>query len=202
LGDFGYAAKLDLANERRHTVCGTPNYIAPEVFDSKAGHSFEVDIWSLGVATYMLLFGRNPFDKPIDANSKPNKASMFAFAFPDHIGCSESARDLISQTLQLDPSKRLTLEEILQHPFINSGLGFPHTLPQSTLKLPPTKSCLDQLADHTTSSEQQPKTGAGVEGDSHQVPELPAAEQESQPEELAPISLKCRTAANDADGDQ
>jgi len=49
LGDFGLAAKLCFQGEKRRTVCGTPNYIAPEVLDGKCGHSYEVDIWSLGV---------------------------------------------------------------------------------------------------------------------------------------------------------
>lgn len=49
LGDFGLAAKIEHEGERRRTICGTPNYIAPEVLDKKIGHSYEVDIWSLGV---------------------------------------------------------------------------------------------------------------------------------------------------------
>jgi polo-like kinase 1 len=47
IGDFGLAAKLDFTGEKRKTVCGTPNYIAPEILDGK-GHTYEVDIWSLG----------------------------------------------------------------------------------------------------------------------------------------------------------
>ena len=49
-------------------ICGTANYIAPEVlFDTKNGHSFEVDIWSLGVIMYVLLVGRFPFgDKDVN----------------------------------------------------------------------------------------------------------------------------------------
>jgi len=42
-------------------MCGTPNYIAPEVLTSKNGHSFEVDIWSIGVIMYTLLVGKPPF---------------------------------------------------------------------------------------------------------------------------------------------
>jgi polo-like kinase 1 len=42
-------------------MCGTPNYIAPEILDNKIGHSYEVDIWSYGVIAYALLIGRPPF---------------------------------------------------------------------------------------------------------------------------------------------
>lgn len=62
VGDFGLAAQLEFAGDRRRTICGTPNYIAPEILDSKHGHSFEVDIWSLGVIVYTMVFGRPPFE--------------------------------------------------------------------------------------------------------------------------------------------
>ncbi len=58
VGDFGFATKLDFEGERKRTVCGTPNYIAPEILDGKQGHSYEVDIWSLGVIIYTLIIGK------------------------------------------------------------------------------------------------------------------------------------------------
>ena len=61
LGDFGLATKVDYDGERKRTLCGTPNYIAPEVL-TKKGHSYEVDVWSIGCIMYTLLVGKPPFE--------------------------------------------------------------------------------------------------------------------------------------------
>ena len=63
LCDFGLATKV-VDDERKTTICGTPNYIAPEILNQNKlglGHSYEVDIWSLGVIMFTLLAGRPPF---------------------------------------------------------------------------------------------------------------------------------------------
>jgi len=62
IGDFGLAAILGEEHERRKTICGTPNYVAPEMLKSENGHSFEVDVWALGVIFYTMLVGRPPFE--------------------------------------------------------------------------------------------------------------------------------------------
>ena len=49
IGDFGLATVILHEGDRKKTICGTPNYIAPEILDNSRGHSFEVDLWSLGV---------------------------------------------------------------------------------------------------------------------------------------------------------
>lgn len=164
LGDFGLAAKLEFDNEKRHTVCGTPNYIAPEILENKIGHSYEVDVWSLGVVIYTLIIGRPPFETP-EVKSTYKKIKMCAFTFPEHIPFSDNARNVISKILQLDPSKRPTLEEILQHPFLNNGQGFPKSLPLSTLACPPSKSYLDQYASTSRSQVIRSKTGDPIEDD-------------------------------------
>lgn len=61
IGDFGLATKLEFADEKKRTICGTPNYIAPEIIEGIVGHSYEVDVWSCGVICYALLFGKPPF---------------------------------------------------------------------------------------------------------------------------------------------
>jgi polo-like kinase 1 len=58
LGDFGLATRLENDSEKKTTICGTPNYIAPEILEGKEGHSYEVDTWSLGVIIYTLLIGK------------------------------------------------------------------------------------------------------------------------------------------------
>ena len=60
IGDFGLATKLEFEREFKRTVCGTPNYIAPQVLEGK-GYHFEVDIWSVGVILYTLYTGFPPF---------------------------------------------------------------------------------------------------------------------------------------------
>ena len=61
IGDLGLATRVDFEGERKRTLCGTPNYIAPEVICEK-GHSYEVDVWSMGCILYTLLVGRPPFE--------------------------------------------------------------------------------------------------------------------------------------------
>ena len=62
VGDFGLAAVMNDDLEKRKTVCGTPNYIAPEIIDGSMGHSYEVDIWAMGVVLFTLLCGKPPFE--------------------------------------------------------------------------------------------------------------------------------------------
>jgi serine/threonine protein kinase len=61
LCDFGLSTRISYQGEKKRTVCGTPNYIAPEILEEE-GHSYESDIWSLGVILYALLFGKPPFE--------------------------------------------------------------------------------------------------------------------------------------------
>jgi serine/threonine protein kinase len=71
IGDYGLCTKVIDKSERKTTICGTPNYIAPEVLDGDRfhGHSFEVDIWSIGIIVYILLFGKAPFEGETDAET-------------------------------------------------------------------------------------------------------------------------------------
>ena len=144
VGDFGLAAKLDYEGERKRTVCGTPNYIAPEILDGKSGHSYEVDIWSLGVIIYTLIIGKPPFETR-DVKETYKKIKINEYSYPDEAIISEAAKNLISKILVLDPEKRFTLEQILSHDFFNQGVSIPKLLPPSTLTEVPHLSYIRQF---------------------------------------------------------
>lgn len=128
VGDLGLATKLDFDGEKKRTICGTPNYIAPEVLEGKAGHSYEVDIWSLGVIIYTLIIGKPPFETS-DVKATYKRIRMNAYTFPEHVVISEAAKDLISRILNGDPTQRPTIDEMMAHEWLNNGVNVPKTLP-------------------------------------------------------------------------
>ena len=144
VGDFGLATKLDFEGERKRTVCGTPNYIAPEILDGKSGHSYEVDIWSLGVIVYTLIIGKPPFETQ-DVKTTYKRIKMNNYSFPEGAVISEAAKNLITEILVTDPSKRPTLDQILTHDFFNQGTSIPKLLPTSTLACTPSLSYIRQF---------------------------------------------------------
>ena len=88
--------------ERKKTICGTPNYLAPEVLENSDGHSYEVDIWSVGCILYTLLVGKPPFEtqtlKDTYARIKKNE-----YHIPSRVG--PYAKKLIVKLLQVRPSR-------------------------------------------------------------------------------------------------
>lgn len=132
VGDFGLATKVEEEGERKRTLCGTPNYIAPEVLGKK-GHSYEVDIWSLGCILYTLLVGRPPFETE-SLKDTYQRIKRNEYRIPSHI--SSNARALITRLLRADPSHRPAPSDIQQDPFLTEGFT-PHRLPLSCLTTAP-----------------------------------------------------------------
>jgi polo-like kinase 1 len=196
LGDFGLAAKVEYDGERKRTICGTPNYIAPEVLDGKSGHSFEVDIWSLGVVLYTLLVGKPPFETS-DVRTTYKRIKMNAYSFPEHLPLSSTAKSLITRILNSDPEKRPTLEDIRSHEFFCPGYTIPKTLPPSTLAVPPCKNYLEQQCGIVAATER--KQGHGDSGPVSSRLELrllasaPHTARTSTQRSLTPV-LRCDTA--------
>ena len=123
IGDFGLACKLSFDGERKKTLCGTPNYIAPEVLDGKNGHSFEVDVWSIGVVLFTCLVGKPPFETA-DIKSTYKLIRANSYSFPDRLEISDGAKRLTRRILQTRPELRPSIEEILQDEwFLGQGLA-------------------------------------------------------------------------------
>jgi len=129
VGDFGLAAQLEYDGERKRTICGTPNYIAPEILEGKYGHSFEVDIWSLGVIIYTMVIGRPPFETS-DVKTTYKRIRINQYSFPDSVRVSPQVKELIGRILQTDPGKRPSLEEILNSSWLRSS-RMPPLMPDS-----------------------------------------------------------------------
>ena len=144
VGDFGLATKLEFDGERKRTVCGTPNYIAPEILEGKTGHSYEVDIWSLGVIIYTLIIGKPPFETN-NVKETYKRIKMDYYSFPENAIISEPAKELIQSILVLDPTKRPKLEEIANSNFFKMGISIPKVLQSSTLACPPSLNYIKQF---------------------------------------------------------
>uniref|UniRef100_A0A7S2U6B1 Protein kinase domain-containing protein n=1 Tax=Attheya septentrionalis TaxID=420275 RepID=A0A7S2U6B1_9STRA len=120
LGDFGLAVQLASSDETLIYQAGTHLFMAPEMIEWKR-HSFEADIWSLGVILYCLLTGKCPFRGVFQMLFQ--RIVKGEYKFPDTM--SFDAKDLISSMLQADPADRPSLEEISCHEFftgISSGV--------------------------------------------------------------------------------
>lgn len=100
VGDFGLATRLTHPDERKRTICGTPNYIAPEILEGRNGHSFEVDVWSTGVVLYTLLIGKPPYEST-DVKATYKRILANSYSFPETVVVSEDSKNLITNILQV-----------------------------------------------------------------------------------------------------
>ncbi|KAI7875501.1 Pkinase-domain-containing protein [Lichtheimia hyalospora FSU 10163] len=123
--DFGIAKKLtDPPSSVLDTLCGSPLYVAPEVLERKA-YGCPVDIWAMGVITYMTLCGYQPFQGGKDQKDQKELNAQITnakYEFHERYwqNISQDAKDFIQQLLSLDPSKRPTATEALKHPWLTN----------------------------------------------------------------------------------
>lgn len=117
IADFGLATQLKLPNEKHFTMCGTPNYISPEVA-TRSAHGLESDVWSLGCMFYAFLMGYPPFDTDTVKHTL-SKVVLGEYEMPSHV--SREAQDLIHHLLQRDPAHRPSLSAVLDHPFMTQN---------------------------------------------------------------------------------
>ena len=112
LTDFGWSNYMQ-EDEKRQTVCGTPIYLAPEII-KEDGHDEKVDIWCIGVLLFELITGNVPFQGN-DIDTLKENILHLRISWPKDINID--AKNLIKKILKLDPNSRISLEEMLKHPF-------------------------------------------------------------------------------------
>jgi len=116
--DFGLAKYRSGKLDEMKTACGTPGYVAPEVLKGEA-YGKAVDLWSMGVILYILLCGFPPFyHENTVALYKQIKKGEYDFPDPYWTDISDAAKHLVRCLLCVDPKKRYTAQQVLQHPWI------------------------------------------------------------------------------------
>ena len=112
--DFG-VSRIVKAGQRINEQCGTPAYIAPEIIADRGYEGFGADTWSLGVCLYAMINGMVPF-KAQTLKDLHKLILTARYTMPETM--SEEAKDLVSRMLQLVPSFRISLEDVLAHPWM------------------------------------------------------------------------------------
>ncbi|ONK73429.1 uncharacterized protein A4U43_C04F31400 [Asparagus officinalis] len=122
--DFGYSKSGLLHSQPKSTV-GTPAYIAPEIFSRKEYDGKIADVWSCGVTLYVMLVGSYPFEDPEDPRNfrkTINRTMGIQYSIPEYVRVSTECRELLSKIFVSDPSARITIPKIKQHPWFLSKL--------------------------------------------------------------------------------
>lgn len=117
IADFGWS--VHAPSSRRETMCGTLDYLPPEMIDQKV-YDEKVDLWCLGVLCYEFLVGKPPFESE-SMNDTYSRISRVDLHFPSYV--SPDARDVITKLLKRNPSERLSLDGVLQHPWIKKHVA-------------------------------------------------------------------------------
>lgn len=120
LADFGLATTLT-GPEELHTICGTPNYIAPEIVGQQP-YGLAVDLWGIGCLFHTLVTGRAPFQ---GARVVDTLANVMDGRYQPPAGLSPLALDFMRGLLQVDPNKRPDVHAIAAHPFLRLDAVLP-----------------------------------------------------------------------------
>ena len=118
LVDFGMAA-LQPEGKQLTTACGSPHYAAPEVIKSRPYDGAKADVWSCGVILYVMLTGTTPFnyDREQNLGVMYQAIAMADYYMPPEL--SFEAKDLLRRIFVPKPERRISMDEIWEHPFMH-----------------------------------------------------------------------------------
>nr|XP_027194566.1 serine/threonine-protein kinase BRSK2-like [Dermatophagoides pteronyssinus] len=117
IADFGMAS-LQIDGSMLETSCGSPHYASPEIIRGEKYDGRQADVWSVGVILYALLVGALPFD---DDNLRQllEKVKRGTFHIPHFV--PPECQDLLRRMIEVDANKRITLSEVIRHPWVTAG---------------------------------------------------------------------------------
>ncbi|GAB9470736.1 Camk protein kinase [Globisporangium polare] len=119
--DFGLAYKGKVGMAEMTGMNGTCHYMAPEMFGRESRYGSEIDVWALGVVTFVLLFGRFPFDAKF-LSQVEDKITACDFTFPEDLAplVSHEAKKFIEYLLVVNPRERPPAAMALHHPWLRA----------------------------------------------------------------------------------
>ena len=125
IGDFGLAAVVLDEKDRRQTLCGTPNYIAPEILNKSGGngHDNKVDTWAVGIICYAMLIGSPPFASKTQAEIY-SKLKLLQYDWKETDSQNFiplQAKQLVSSCLNLNGPDRPEMDDLVEHEFFKMG---------------------------------------------------------------------------------
>ena len=121
LADFSFAKKVRRKNDCR-TLCGTPGYLCPEMLERFPSYDVKCDVWSVGCLLFLLLGGYLPFDDDDDDMIFDlTREGQFEFVPDDWSGISQSAKEIVSKMLVVNPKKRISATKALHSFWIEKG---------------------------------------------------------------------------------
>ncbi|KIX01635.1 uncharacterized protein Z518_09361 [Rhinocladiella mackenziei CBS 650.93] len=125
IGDFGLAAVMADEQDRRTTLCGTPNYIAPEILSKSGnrGHDNKVDTWAIGVICYAMLMGTPPFQSKTQQEIYTKLRTLeYEWKMDSKNYIPQQAKDLVASCLNLNSAERPEMDELVEHGFFTMGV--------------------------------------------------------------------------------
>ncbi|KAI8921586.1 kinase-like domain-containing protein [Entophlyctis helioformis] len=173
IADFGLASRLNGSASEQKTMCGTPNYISPEIVQQRP-YGLSSDVWSLGCLMVTFLTGVPPFHSST-VKGTLDKAMTLDYRLPDYV--SAEARDLINRLIQLEPEDRMPLKSVLMHPFFD--------LSRPVLALAPQNRVFAEKPDRPVLGDARSRVNVSVQGSvksmQRQQPQPSKPQQPQQP---------------------
>ena len=121
LSDFGFAKQIN-GLKKSNTMCGSPLYMAPEIF-AKNGYTESVDMWSLGLILFEMIYGYHPLDKYKDIETISESIINTDIHIQTTDKITDDCIDLLKKLLNKNPIDRINMKDMLNHKWLDETIG-------------------------------------------------------------------------------